>query len=84
MKMVFFLKSDRTRQITTTRWEIIQTSLLRDIRTSRELEQAILTYNHKYVKDWKFKALHALFEKVSIKRHFCKHSKIANIVISLW
>lgn len=52
--------------MTVKRWEIIQTALLRDIRSSRELEQAILTYNHKYAKEWKFKSLHYLFEKVSI------------------
>lgn len=50
--------------MTVKRWEIIQTALLREIRSSRELEQAILTYNHKYAKEWKFKSLHALFEQV--------------------
>lgn len=50
------------------RWEIIQTALLQPIRSSRELEKAILSYNTKYAKKWKFYALHELFEQVNILR----------------
>ncbi|XP_055304353.1 poly(ADP-ribose) glycohydrolase-like [Sitodiplosis mosellana] len=54
--------SDPTKVITSPRWEIIQTALLREIDSSRELQQQILTYNSKYAKEWKFDSLHALFE----------------------
>lgn len=64
---VFVLfQSDPNRTVSTTRWEIIEKALLRDIKSSRDLEQAILTYNHKYVKKWNFKSLHRLFEEVNI------------------
>lgn len=52
------------------RWRIIQTALRRDIRSRRELEQAILNYNDQYAKEWKFKALHHLFEQVSSNFRF--------------
>lgn len=46
-----------------TRWEMIQDALLKPIYTSRELEAAILSYNSKYIDQWKFTALHKLFEE---------------------
>lgn len=48
------------------RWEIIQNALLQPILTSRDLEKAILSYNTKYAKQWKFYALHELFEEVEM------------------
>lgn len=63
---LFFMKSDSSKTVTTPRWEIIQNALLRDIKTSRDLERAILSYNPKYAKEWKFKTLHTLFEEVLI------------------
>lgn len=45
------------------RWELVQNALLQPIRTSRELETAILSYNTKYASSWKFKSLHKLFEE---------------------
>lgn len=62
----FFFKNNPETTIKKSRWEIIQTALLQPIRSSRELEKAILTYNTKYAKYWKFYALHELFEEVFI------------------
>lgn len=45
------------------RWEMIEKALLRTISNSRELEAAILSYNTKYQEQWKFRALHKLFEE---------------------
>lgn len=64
-KCEFHFQNDPDVTIKKKRWEIIQTALLRPIRTSRELEKAILSYNTKYAKRWKFHALHELFEDVS-------------------
>lgn len=46
------------------RWDQIEAALLRPINNSRELEQAILSYNVKYAHKWKLQALHILFEEV--------------------
>lgn len=46
------------------RWEMIEAALLKDFKSSRELQEAILSYNTKYAKDWKFNTLHELFEVV--------------------
>lgn len=43
---------------------MIQEALLQPIHTSRDLEKAILSFNPKYAKHWKFHALHELFEEV--------------------
>ncbi|XP_055613980.1 poly(ADP-ribose) glycohydrolase-like [Uranotaenia lowii] len=45
------------------RWELVQNALLQPIRDSRELEAAILSYNTKYASNWKFTALHKLFDE---------------------
>lgn len=50
------------------RWELIRSAFARPIGDSRELERAILSYNSKYSKDWKFRALHKLFEEVISSR----------------
>lgn len=43
------------------RWEMIQKALETPIKTSEEFENAILSYNSKYKGEWKFRALHSLF-----------------------
>ncbi|KAG4077916.1 hypothetical protein HA402_013850 [Bradysia odoriphaga] len=44
------------------RWSLIRTALSQDIRTSHDLEAAILSYNTKYSKTWRFNGLHKLFQ----------------------
>ncbi|XP_031627780.1 poly(ADP-ribose) glycohydrolase isoform X2 [Contarinia nasturtii] len=56
--------SNSSKSIQTTRWEIIQTALLREINSTKDFEKAVLTYNPKYAKVWKFRALHTLFEEM--------------------
>ncbi|XP_041988363.1 poly(ADP-ribose) glycohydrolase-like [Aricia agestis] len=43
------------------RWEMIQRALNRPMRNSKELADAILSYNTQYKTRWKFAALHGLF-----------------------
>lgn len=57
-------QNDQNVTVKKQRWEIIQNALLQPILTSRDLEKAILSYNTKYAKQWKFYALHELFEEV--------------------
>lgn len=65
------------------RWEIIQTALLQNIRSSKELEKAILSYNTKYAKKWKFYALHELFEQVNNPRfESCLENELLNVFFS--
>ncbi|XP_077295766.1 poly(ADP-ribose) glycohydrolase-like isoform X2 [Arctopsyche grandis] len=45
------------------RWDLINLSLSRQINNSYELEDAILEYNSKYEKQWKFTALHKLYNE---------------------
>ncbi|XP_066474841.1 poly(ADP-ribose) glycohydrolase isoform X2 [Tiliqua scincoides] len=46
------------------RWELIQTSLLKKFTTSRDLKEAILRYNVAYAKKWDFTALTDFCDKV--------------------
>jgi poly(ADP-ribose) glycohydrolase len=46
------------------RWKMIEDALKQPIQNSRDLEQAILSYNSKYANSWKFDTLHQLFEQV--------------------
>lgn len=46
------------------RWELIQLALMLKIKSSHDLEAAILKYNLRYKGVWKFHALHQLFEKM--------------------
>lgn len=64
--IVFVFQSDPSKKITITRWELIEQALLRDIHSTYELQDAILSYNTRYAKQWKFKSLHAMFEVSSI------------------
>lgn len=57
-------QNDENLTVKKQRWEIIQNALLQPMLTSRDLEKAILSYNTKYAKHWKFYALHELFEEV--------------------
>lgn len=45
------------------RWSLIQSALAQDIRTSYDLEEAILSYNTKYCKTWRFNGLHQMIEE---------------------
>ncbi|XP_044276274.1 poly(ADP-ribose) glycohydrolase isoform X2 [Varanus komodoensis] len=46
------------------RWELIQTSLLKKFTSSRDLKEAILRYNIAYAKKWDFTALTDFCDKV--------------------
>lgn len=52
------------------RWEIIETALSKPIRNSKELTDAILSYNTKFKTIWKFRALQKLFDDVNITQYF--------------
>ncbi|XP_068632531.1 poly(ADP-ribose) glycohydrolase-like [Battus philenor] len=45
------------------RWLIIENTLRRPIRNSKQLADAILSYNTKFKNRWKFRALHKLFNE---------------------
>ncbi|XP_045447294.1 poly(ADP-ribose) glycohydrolase [Melitaea cinxia] len=45
------------------RWDMIQNALNRPIRDSKELANAILSYNTKFKNRWRFASLHELFEE---------------------
>ncbi|KAL5277294.1 PARG family protein [Megaselia abdita] len=45
------------------RWEMIKKALEGPITNSEEFESAILSYNSKYKDEWKFRALHTLFNE---------------------
>ncbi|CAG9578129.1 unnamed protein product [Danaus chrysippus] len=45
------------------RWDMVQNALNRPIRNSKELAEAILSYNTQFKNRWKFTALHYLFEE---------------------
>lgn len=51
------------------RWTLICDALDHDIMNSKQLESAILSYNAKYSKTWRFRALHKLFEEMSDEGH---------------
>ncbi|KAG8228023.1 hypothetical protein J437_LFUL003658 [Ladona fulva] len=44
------------------RWELVKEALSKKITTSRELENAVLSYNTRYKQRWDFSGLHAFFE----------------------
>ncbi|KAH0623460.1 hypothetical protein JD844_006221 [Phrynosoma platyrhinos] len=46
------------------RWELIQTSLLKKFTSSRDLKEAVLRYNVAYAKKWDFTALTDFCDKV--------------------
>ncbi|XP_050444610.1 poly(ADP-ribose) glycohydrolase-like isoform X1 [Cataglyphis hispanica] len=46
------------------RWDMIQEALLRNILSSQQLENAILSYNQIYAQRWNFAALHHFFSEV--------------------
>lgn len=58
------VKNDDCSEEVRDRWSLIQTALTKDIRTSYDLEDAILSYNTKYCKTWKFSGLHRLFQDI--------------------
>lgn len=79
MNNYFHSKENQNEPEKKQRWEIIQTALLQNIRSSKELEKAILSYNTKYAKKWKFYALHELFEQVNNRRfESCLENELLN------
>lgn len=46
------------------RWEIIKDAWSKNIQSTQEFVEAILTYNPEYAKSWKFEALHNIFDRV--------------------
>lgn len=60
----YVVKTDENNEEVKDRWSLIQTALAQDIRTSYDLEEAILSYNTKYSKTWRFNGLHKLFQEI--------------------
>lgn len=58
------LQDNQNKSAVQSKWALIQTALLQDIKSSRELEEAILSYNLEDGKTWEFSTLHTLFEDV--------------------
>ncbi|XP_031574946.1 poly(ADP-ribose) glycohydrolase-like [Actinia tenebrosa] len=46
------------------RWELIESTLLSPIKSSYDLQDAILKYNARYSSRWNFEALHSYFNEV--------------------
>lgn len=59
----YVVKNDDNTEEIKERWSLIRTALTQDIRTSHDLEAAILKYNTKYSKTWHFSGLHKLFDE---------------------
>lgn len=51
------------KEIIRSRWEVIQEAFIKPIESSRDFEEAVLSYNDKQRGKWKFYALHDLFEE---------------------
>ncbi len=54
-------KKEKTLQA---RWKLIRQAFSKPINNSFELEEAIMSYNTRYLKKWNFDGLHAYFNKV--------------------
>ncbi|XP_070545478.1 poly(ADP-ribose) glycohydrolase-like isoform X2 [Ptychodera flava] len=68
------------------RWELIQETLLGDIRSTLDLEEAILRYNSRYSNKWDFRGLHCFFTEVldaAETMHFFKTTLPAMIRLAL-
>ncbi|XP_067138347.1 poly(ADP-ribose) glycohydrolase-like isoform X1 [Centruroides vittatus] len=68
------------------RWELIEKSLLSDIKNSKDLERAILSYNSQYENQWNMSGLHDFFENVLSKEktlEFFTHLLPAMILLAL-
>lgn len=61
----YVVKNDSETEEVEERWSLIRTALSRDIRTSHDLVAAILSYNTKYSKTWRFNGLHKLIRENS-------------------
>lgn len=70
-----FLQDSENGASVESKWEFIETALLRNIKSSRELEEAILSYNLEDGKAWKFNTMHTLFEQVSNRTFYSKQQK---------
>ncbi|XP_077999725.1 poly(ADP-ribose) glycohydrolase-like [Glandiceps talaboti] len=68
------------------RWELIQETLLGDIKSTLDLEEAILKYNIRYSNKWDFRGLHCFFTEILDARetmHFFKTTLPAMIRLAL-
>lgn len=78
----FILQCNSTESVSESRWKVIQKAFSKGIKSTQELEQAILTYNPEYAKLWKFEPLHILFERVSILHSVVQLIKQVNSQLS--
>lgn len=68
------------------RWELIEATLLGPIRSSVELQDAILKYNARYSKRWNFEALHSYFNEMldtSAREEFFEQTLPAIVTLAL-
>lgn len=68
------------------RWDLIEKSLLQDITSSYDLQEAILQYNSQYASRWDFRGLHSFFKDVlkpDETEHFFQHTLPAMIRLAL-
>lgn len=61
-KSVYKGEAKNGRKFTKSRWRLIEETLRKPIRSSRELEKAIKTYNPRYAHKWSFSTLHKFFK----------------------
>lgn len=57
------VKDANGQEVLQSRWEMIQEAFIKPITNSKELHDAIMTYNGKEKGKWKFQGLHDLFEE---------------------
>lgn len=62
-KILEFLKENGIKT-TVNKWSLIEKAFEKPIKSSYDLEKAILSYNIKYKNRWNFKALHLMFRKM--------------------
>lgn len=71
--ILLIFQTDSTKSVSVKRWEVIQNALLKEIKSTQELEEAVLLYNPEYAKRWNFEPLHTLFDRVSIIHNLKSH-----------
>lgn len=68
------------------RWNLIEKSLLQDMTSSYDIQEAILQYNSQYANRWNFHGLHAFFKDVlkpEEKERFFHHTLPAMVRLAL-
>ena len=65
------------------RWSLICDALDKAILTPTDLQNAILSYNTKYSKSWRFRGLHKLFDTMTDERRQYFFDDILPLIISL-